>query len=141
MYVVSDWDEGNVENLSFGDCCSSPRKENNSNPPTGENLVPHEQISRVNPSRGKQGGISEKEYKGIANTKGDQSWRQTELIPRCQRENSNEDPSWHQKELITRCQKKQRRIPERESPFHSQGRSKLASKGSKFRGASRTIFT
>ena len=35
---------------------------------------------------------------------------------RCQRDNSNEDPSWRQKELIPRCQRKQRGIPEKESP-------------------------
>ena len=51
----------------------------------------------------------------IANTKGDPSWRQTELIPRCQRDNSNKDWSWRQKELIPRRQQKLRGIPEKES--------------------------
>ena len=83
--------------------CSSPAKEKNSKPPTGEILVPHEQIRRVNPDGGKQGGISKKESTGITNPKGFPSWRKTELIPRCQRDNSYEDPSWRQKELILRC--------------------------------------
>ena len=86
--------------------CSSPRKEKNIKPPTGENVVPHERISRVNPIRVKQGGTPEKESPVIANTKGDPSWCQTEFIPRCPRENSNKDPSWRQKESILRHQRK-----------------------------------
>ena len=116
MYVVGDWVEGNVGNLYFSDWCSPPRKEKISKPPTGENVVPHEQISRVNPNGGEQEGIPEKEYPGIANPKEDPSWRQTELIPRCQRDNSNEDTSWRWKELFPRRQQKQRGIPEREYP-------------------------
>ena len=54
----------------------------------GKNVVPHEQIIRVNPNGGKQGGIPEKESPGIENPKSDPSLRQTELIPRCQRDNS-----------------------------------------------------
>ena len=96
--------------------CSPPRKEKNSKPPTGENVVPCKRIIRVNPNGGKQGGIPEKESTGIANTKGDLSWRQTELIPRCPQENSNEDPSWRQKELFLRHQRKRRGIPKKESP-------------------------
>ena len=37
--------------------CSSPRKEKNSKPSTGENVVPHKLISRVNPN-----GVNKKEY-------------------------------------------------------------------------------
>ena len=85
-------------------------------PQRGENVGPHKRVSRVNPNRGKQGGIPEKKSLGIANPKGYPSWCQTELIPRCQRENSNEDPSWCQKELIPRCQRKKRGKPEKESP-------------------------
>ena len=81
----------------------------------GKNVVPHKQTIRVNPNGGKQGGISEKESSGIANPKGDPSGRQTELVPRCPRENSNEDTSWRQKELIPRHQRNQRGIPEKES--------------------------
>ena len=66
--------------------CSSPRKEKYSKSPSGKYLVPHEQISRVNPNEGKQGGIPEKESPGITNHKGDPSWRQTEIIPRCWQE-------------------------------------------------------
>ena len=40
----------------------------------------------------------------ISNPKEDLSWRQKEVILRCQQDNSNEDPSWHQKVLILRCQ-------------------------------------
>ena len=94
---------------------SPPRKEKYIKYPTGKYVVPQKQIIRVNPNRGKQGGIPEKEYPKIANNRGDPSWRQTELILMCQRENSNGDPSWHQKNLITRCQRKQRGILERES--------------------------
>ena len=84
--------------------CSSPRKAKNSKSPTGEYVVPHKQTRRVNPNRGKQGVIPEKESPGIANSKGDPSWRQRELILRCQGGNSNEDPSWCQKELVPSCQ-------------------------------------
>ena len=73
--------------------CSSPRKENNSKPPTGENVVPRKRTIKVNPNRGKQGGIPEKESPGIANPKGDPNGRQTELVPRRQQENSNTYPS------------------------------------------------
>ena len=63
-----------------------------------------------------QVGITKKEYLWVANPKGDPSGRQTELVPRCPRENSNEDPNWRQKELIPRHQQKQRGILEKESP-------------------------
>ena len=85
--------------------CSSPRNEKYGKSSTGKYVVPHEQIIRVNPNGGKQGGIHDKESPGIANPNGDPSFRQTELITRCQRDNSNEDPSWRQKELIPRCQR------------------------------------
>ena len=98
------------------DTWGSPRKEKNRKPPTGENVVPREQTIRVNPNRVKQGGIPEKESPGIVNPKGDPSGRQTELVPRCPHENSNEDLSWRKKELIPRHQRKRRGIPEKESP-------------------------
>ena len=95
-------------------------------------VVPQERRRIVNPNEGKcsstgtnnqskpqwggKGGTPKREYPGIKNPKEDSSWRQTELILRCQRENSNEDPSWRQKELITRRHQNQRGIPERESP-------------------------
>ena len=94
---------------------SSPRKEKNRKLPTGENVVPREQTIRVNPNGGKV-VIPEKESSGIANPKGYPIGLQTELVPRCPRENSNKDPSWRQKELIPRHKRKQRGIPERESP-------------------------
>ena len=49
------------------------------------------------------------ESPGIFIPKGDPSWHQNEVIPRCQRDNSYVvynfyvDPSWHPKELILRC--------------------------------------
>ena len=55
--------------------CSSPRKEKNSKPPTGENVVPCKRTIKVNPNGGKQGGIPEKEYPGIANPKSDPNRR------------------------------------------------------------------
>ena len=88
-------------------------------PPTGENLVLHERINRVNPNGGKQGEIPEKESPGIANPEGNPSWHQTELILRCQRENSNKDLNWRQNELIPRRQRKRKGIPEKEYPEFS----------------------
>ena len=104
-----------IPTKTVGYIYSSPRKENNSKPPTGENVVPHERIIRVNPNRRKQVGIPKKESLEIENPKGNPIWRQTELILRCQRENSNEDPSWRQKELFPRPQRKQKGIPKKES--------------------------
>ena len=89
----------------------SPRKEKYNKTPTGKYLVPHKRISRVNPNRGKQGGIPKKESLGIANHKVDPSCHKKELIPRFQRDNANEDPSWRQKELILTGQQKQRGLP------------------------------
>ena len=96
--------------------CSSPRKEKHSKSPMGEYVVPHKRISRLNPNGGNQGGITKREYPGIANPKVDPSCSQKELIPRCQWENSNKDPSWRQKELIMRRHIKQKGTPQRESP-------------------------
>ena len=45
---------------TLGDGCIYPRKENNSEPPTGENVVPREETIKVNPNGGKQGRIPEK---------------------------------------------------------------------------------
>ena len=58
----------------------------------GENVVPHEITIKVNPNKGKQGGIPEKESLWITNPKGDPNRRRTELFPRRSRENSNKDP-------------------------------------------------
>ena len=72
--------------LKMRHSCSSPRKEKYSRSPTGKYVVPHERIGRVKPNGVKQGGTPEKESLGVANHKWYPSWRQTELIPRCQRE-------------------------------------------------------
>ena len=68
-------------------------------------VVPHKRRSIVNPNEGKQIGIPKKESLGISNPKEYLSWHQKEVIPRCQRKNSNKDPSWRQKGLILRCQR------------------------------------
>ena len=67
-----------IPTKTVGYIYSSPRKENNSKPPTGGNVVPRERKIRVNPNEGKQGGIPDKEYPGITDPKGDPIWRQTE---------------------------------------------------------------
>ena len=86
--------------INIGNIWSSPRKENNRKPPTGENAVPLELTIRVNPNRVKQGRIPEKESPGITNPKGDLNGPQMELVPRRPQENSNKDPSGRQKEVI-----------------------------------------
>ena len=95
---------------------STPSKNNHSKTPTGKYLVPHKRIIILNTNGIKQRETPDKEYPGIQNLKGDPSWRQKELIPKYQRENYNEDPSWRQKELIPMCQRRQKGIPEMESP-------------------------
>ena len=75
--------KGKAELKPNGDICSSPRKEKQSKP-----------------QRWKEKRNPREESRGISNPKEDPSWRQKEVIPRCQRYNSKEDPSWHQKELI-----------------------------------------
>ena len=97
MYVVGNWVKRNMGNISFSDCYISPREEKNSKPIPVENIVPHKRISRVIPNGGKHGGIPKTEYSGIANPKNKPSWRQTELIPRCQWKNFNKYLSWRQK--------------------------------------------
>ena len=96
--------------------CSPPRKEKYSKTSTGKYVVPQELIIIVNPNRGKQGEIPERESPGIANPKGYPSWRKKEFIPRCHWDNYNKDLRWCQKEFIPRRQRKQRGIPEEESP-------------------------
>ena len=117
--------------------CSSPRNEKNSNPPTGENLVPCKRIIRVNPNKGKQGGILEKESPGIAN-----SQRISELAPNGI--NSEVPAGKFQrrsklapKEINSKTPAKAKRNPREgiSGDFHSQVQSELAPKGNKFRGA------
>ena len=68
---------------------------------------------KVNPNWGKQGEIEEKESPGIVNNKSDWHGRQTELVPRRPRGNSNKDPSGINSEVP----EKAKRNPRRESPF------------------------
>ena len=133
MYVVGNWIERNVGHLSFGDWCSSPRKEKNSKPPTGGNVFPCKETIKVNPNRGKQRGIPEKESPGIANNQSDPNGRQTELVPRRPQKNSNMDPSGSNSEVRTKA----KRNPWKESTFEFQAqvRSDQAPKGNKFLSA------
>ena len=108
MYVVREYVEGNVGNLSFGYLWISPIKEKNRKTPTGENVVPRKKTIRVDPNRGKQVGVPKKESPGIANPKGDPNRRQTELVLKLPRENSNKDPSGRKNEVIPRHQRQQR---------------------------------
>ena len=138
MYVVGDWVKGNVGNLSFGDWCSSPRKEKNSKPPTGENIVPREQKIKVNPNGGKQGGIPEKESPGIANTKSDPNGRQTKLVPRRPWGNSNKYPNGSNSEAPAKAKRDPRKGISFE--FHAQVRSDRAPKGNTFLGSWRFFY-
>ena len=91
----------NIERGLWGACiilrkvnaCSPPRKEKHIKTPTGKYVVPHEQISIVNPNGGNRIGIPEKESPEIPNPKEYLSWRHKELITRCQQDNSKEDTS------------------------------------------------
>ena len=66
----------------------------------GENVVPRELTIKVNPNGGKQGGIPKKESPGIPNPKDDPNGRQTELVPRLPRVNSNKDTRGSNSEAI-----------------------------------------
>ena len=79
---------------------------------------------KVNPNGGKQGGIPEKESLGIANNQSDPNGRQTELVPRRLRGNSNKDPSGSN----SKVPEKAKRNPQREFTFefHAQVRSERA---------------
>ena len=121
------------------DRCSPPGREKNSKPPTGEILVPHEQTIKLKPNGVKQGGTPEAKSPGIANPKGDPNGRQTELVPRRPRENSNEDPSISNSEAPEKPERNPRKGISFE--FHSQVRFERAPKGNKFLGAQRKIST
>ena len=99
----------------------------------GENVVPCEQTIKVNRNGGKQGGIPEKESPGIANPKGDPNGRQTELVTKRPRENSNEYTSGSNSEAPAKAKMNPRKGISFE--FHPQVRSERAPKGNKFRGA------
>ena len=63
------------------------------NPLRGKKEFLANETIKVNPNRGKEGGIPEKEYLGIANNKSDPNERQKELVPRRPQGNSNKNPS------------------------------------------------
>ena len=60
---------------------------------------------KVNPNGGKQGGIPEKEYLGIANNKSDPNRRQTELVSRRPRGNSNKGPRGSNSEVPVKAKR------------------------------------
>ena len=113
--------------------CSSPRKDKNNKPPTGENLVPCKRNIEVNPNGRKQGGINKKESPGIANPKSDPNRRKTKLVPRRPWGNSNKDPSGSNSEAPAKTKRNTRKVISFE--FHAQVQSERAPKGNKFLGA------
>ena len=68
---------------------------------------------KVNPNGGKQGGIPDKEYPGIANNKSDPNGRQKELVPSRLRGNSNKNPSGSKFVVPAKAKGN----PRKESPF------------------------
>ena len=103
----------NKQNMQVNNVCSSPRKEKNSKPPTGENVVPCEQIIKTKTNGGKQGEIPENKSSGIVNPKSDPNRRQTKLVLRRPQKILTKIPA----EVILRHQRKQRGIPDREYPL------------------------
>ena len=94
MYVVGDWIEGNVGNLSFLMIDGFPQERRRTvNPLRRKTEFLANEKFKVNPNGGKQGGIPKKESLGIANNKSDPNRRQKELVPRRPRGNSNKNPS------------------------------------------------
>ena len=83
------------------------------NPLRGKTELLANETIKVNPNGGKQGGIPEKESLGIANPKSNPNRRQTKLVPRRPRENSNKDPSIINSEVPAKA----KRNPGRESPL------------------------
>ena len=104
--------------------CNSPRKEKNIKPPTGGNVVPHEQTIKVNPNRGKQG---QNPQEGIS------GGHQMELVPRRPQENSNENLSGSNSMAPAKAKINPRKGISFE--FHAQARSVRAPKGNTFIGA------
>ena len=68
---------------------------------------------KVNPNKGKQGGIPRKESPRIANPKSDPNWCQMKLVPRHPRGNYNKDPSGSNSEIPVKA----KGDPQRESPL------------------------
>ena len=112
---------------------SSPRKEKNIKSPTGEILVPRERTIKVNHNRGKQGGIPEKEYPGIANPKGDPNKCQTELVPRRPRQNSKLISNGSNLKALAKA--KMNPLKRISFEFQAQVSSKRAPKGKNILGA------
>ena len=142
MYIIGDWVEGNEGNLSFGDWFSTPRKYNNSKPPTGKCSSPRTN-NHSKPQRGETRRNPQEETSGNRKSK-----KQSELAPN----------GFNSKVPSGQFQRRSKLAPKRinsEAPekakrnpwegisgnFHSQGRSKLAPKVNKLWGASRTIST
>ena len=83
------------------------------NPQQGKNEFLANETIKVNPNRVKQGGIPNKESLRISNNKIDPNKRQTELVPRRPRGNSNKDPSGSNSKVPAQA----KRNPRRESPL------------------------
>ena len=108
------------------------------NPLRGKTEFLPNKTVKVNPNRGKQGGIPEKESPGIANNKSNPNGCQTELVPRRPRGNSNKDPSGSNSAVPAKAKGN----PRREIPFefYAQVRSERAPKGNKLLSACRNFL-
>ena len=117
---------------------SSPKKEKNSKPPTGETEFLANKTIKVNPNRGKQGGIPEKKSPGIANNKSDPNGRQKELVPRRPQGKSNKNPSRSNSAVPVKA----KGDSQGESPFEfsAQVRSERAPKGNHFVSVCRNVL-
>ena len=108
------------------------------NPLRGKKEFLANETIKVNPKRGKEGGIPEKESLGIANNRSDPNRRQTELVPRRPRGNSNKNPSGSNSAVPEKAKGNSRR--EYPFEFYAQVRSKRAPKGNKFLIACRNFL-
>ena len=97
------------------------------------NVVPREQTIKVNPNGGKQGGTPKKESLGIVNPNSNLNRRQTKLVLRRPRGNSNKYPSGSNSKVPAKAKTNPQKGISFE--FHAQVRSEWAPKGNKFLGA------
>ena len=108
------------------------------NPLRGKTELLANETIEVNPNRGKQGGIPEKESPGITNKKSDPNGRQKELVPRRPQGNSNKNPSGSNSAVPEKSKGDTRR--ESTFEFYAQVRSERAPKGNKFLSACRNFL-
>ena len=81
------------------------------NPLRGKTEFLANETVKLNPNRGKQGGIPKKESPGIANNKSDPNGRQKELVPKTRGKIPIRTPA----EVIPLYQRKKRGIPKGKS--------------------------